>query len=119
MIDQVGAPRDTARFIQWYAQRPLVEAYHKCLKTGCRVEQRQYETGARLERVTGLLSIIAVRLLPLKSIARTEPDRPARQVVPPNWLEMLRALGKGRPARGRPALRAGERRRWASLHMRL
>ena len=68
--------------IGWYEKRPILEDYHKCLKTGCRVQERQCQTSARLERVTGLLSIVAVRLLQLRSIARTEPDRPAAGVVP-------------------------------------
>jgi hypothetical protein len=83
--------------IGWYEKRPLVEDYHKCLKTGCRVSERQYQTSARLERVPGLLSIVAVRLLQLKSVARTDPDCPASRVVPAAWLQMLRAL---RPRHG-------------------
>jgi hypothetical protein len=78
--------------IGWYEKRPVVEDYHKCLKTGCRVQDRQYQTSSRLERVTGMLSIVAVRLLQLRSIARTDPDRPAARVVPAAWLQMLRAL---------------------------
>lgn len=27
---------------EYYEQRPLIEEYHKCLKTGCRVESRRY-----------------------------------------------------------------------------
>jgi len=82
--------------IGWYEKRPVVEDYHKCLKTGCRVEERQYKTSERLERVTGLLSVVAVRLLQLKFVARSEPDRPAAQVVPQPWIRMLKALRKGR-----------------------
>ena len=82
--------------IGWYEKRPIAEDDHKCLKTGCRVEQRQYKTSARLERVTGLLSVVAVRLLQLKFAARTDPARPAARVIPRAWLRMLRALRKGR-----------------------
>ena len=88
---------DAWMIIGWYEKRPVVEDYHKCLKTGCRVEDRQYQTSERLERVTGLLSVVAVRLLQLKFVARTDPDRPAARVVPQAWLRMLKALRKGRP----------------------
>jgi len=84
--------------IGWSKKRPLVEDDHTCLKTGCRVPERQSQTSAGLARVTGLLSIVAVRLLPLNSIARTDPDRPAGRVVPAAWLPMLRALRPGRQA---------------------
>ncbi len=68
--------------IDWYEKRQILEEYHKCLQTGCRVEHRQYKTSTRRQRVTGLLSLVAVRLLQRKSVARTAPERPAQQVVP-------------------------------------
>lgn len=84
--------------IEYYEQRPLIEEYHKCLKTGCQVESRQYRTGQRLEAVIGLTTVLAVRLLQLKQAARTEPDRPAEQVVPRRWIEGLRrVLRRPRP----------------------
>ena len=86
---------DAWTVIGWYEKRPIVEDYHKCLKTGCRVESRQYETSARLERATGLMSVVAVRLLQLKFVARTDPDRPAKHVVPGPWIEMLKSVRKG------------------------
>ncbi|MBX3439337.1 MAG: hypothetical protein KF861_17750 [Planctomycetaceae bacterium] len=45
--------------------------------------------------MTGLLSIVAVRLLQLKSAARTTPDRPVEQVVPAAWIKMLQHLRAG------------------------
>lgn len=75
--------------IEHYEQRPLVEDYHKCLKTGCRVEMRLYRKARRLEPVIGLASVLSVRLLQLKHVARKEPDRPAAQVIPKRWLEAL------------------------------
>lgn len=86
---------DGLGIISYYEKRPLVEEYHKALKTGCRVEARQYRTSSRLERVTGVLSIVAVRLLQLKSIARATPDRPAREVAPLRWIRTLQ-LSRGR-----------------------
>ena len=47
-----------------------------------------------LERITALLSVVAVRLLQLKSVARTTPDHPARQIVPLHWIRMLLASRK-------------------------
>ena len=83
---------DAWRVLEWYEQRPLVEDYHKCLKTGCRVEFRQYQTGERLAPVIGLLSVLAVRLLQLKMMARHRPEQPAADVVPTDWLSALRLL---------------------------
>jgi hypothetical protein len=80
--------------VEYYECRWLIEEYHKALKTGCSVQKRLLRDTGRLEAVVGLMSVVAVRLLQLKSVARSEPDRPARQVVPPLWLTMLKAVRK-------------------------
>lgn len=81
--------------IEYYERRWLVEEYHKALKSGCRVTKRQLKTPERLEAMVAVMSVVAVRLLRLKSLARTSPDTPARQVVPPVWLQMLKHARKG------------------------
>ena len=78
--------------INYYELRPTIEDYHKCYKTGCHVEKRQYETAERLERVAGLLSLVAVRLLQMRTAARDTPNEPAAKVAPNHWIEMLRAV---------------------------
>ena len=74
-------------------KRWLIEEFHKALKSGCRLEERQYETAKRLEAVTGVLSVVAVRLLQLKTLARDEPQRPAKQVVPVRWIQTTPIIG--------------------------
>ena len=87
---------DAWRVIGYYEKRPLIEEFHKALKTGCRLESRQYQTSDRLEAVTGMLSVLAMRLLQLKSVARVDPQRPAQAVVPKRWLTMIRCLQRGK-----------------------
>ena len=81
--------------IEYYELRWLIEEYHKALKSGCRVTERQLKTASRLEAMVGLMSVTAVRLLRLKSLARTSPDILAERVVPRLWLQMLKAARKG------------------------
>jgi hypothetical protein len=80
--------------IGYYESRWLIEEYHKALKTGCRVTERGLRKGHRLEAMVGLMSVVAVRLLQLKSVARSDPDRPAQRIVPRLWLAMLKAARK-------------------------
>jgi hypothetical protein len=80
--------------IGYYEKRWLIEEWHKALKTGCRVTERQLKTKPRLEAMVGLLSVVSVRLLQLKSAARAEPGRPARQMIPPRWIALLQAARK-------------------------
>lgn len=87
---------DAWRVIGYYEKRPLIEEFHKALKTGCRLESRQYRKSHRLEALTGMLSVLSVRLLQLKSIARVNPDRSADKVVPKRWVQMVRCLQRGK-----------------------
>jgi hypothetical protein len=83
---------DAWQVIGHYEKRWLIEEFHKALKTGCRLEERQYRTSHPLEAVTGLLSITAVRLLKLRFEAKRSPDRPASSLIPPIWITALQAL---------------------------
>lgn len=80
--------------IEYYERRPTIEDFHKCYKTGCRVKSRQYETAARLERMAGLQSVVAVRLMQMRTAARETPNRPAAEVAPQAWVDMLCAVRK-------------------------
>jgi len=75
----------------WYCCRWTVEDYHQCLKTGCRIEERQLQSADRLMRLLGLLSPVAVRLLQLRDLARTTPDLPAAQGIEPEALAIVAA----------------------------
>jgi hypothetical protein len=86
---------DAWTVIGYYELRWLVEEYHKAIKTGCAAESRQLKAAGRLEALVGLTSVIAIRLLQLKSIARTNPEVLAQRVVPRVWLRMLKLARQG------------------------
>jgi len=77
--------------IDWYAKRPVVEEYHKAMKTGCGVEEQQFTTLKALQVTLGLLSVVAVQLLRLRDLARHEQaaDRPARELFDASYIELL------------------------------
>lgn len=95
--EPITSVQDAQQCLSHYQLRWGVEEYHKALKTGCRVEHRYYETADRLERVTGLLAVVAVRLLQIRALAEDEPERPAAESVPPLWVATL-AHVRRRPA---------------------
>ena len=82
---------DAWEHVGWYECRWVVEDYHQCLKTGCRIEGRLMHTADRLIRLLGLLSPVAVRLLQLRDLSRQQPDRPACEIVPPDLLAVVAA----------------------------
>ena len=79
---------------RWYSLRWLIEEYHKCLKSGCKVEDRQLHEAERLAPCVGILAVVAVRLLQLKLFAKQEPNRPAKQCVSALHVEVLGAYRK-------------------------
>lgn len=87
---------DGWRVIGYYEKRPLIEEFHKAAKTGCGIEKRQYQTSHALESIAAITSVVAVRLLQLKSVARVEPERPAEEVVPKRWIRMASCVQQGK-----------------------
>jgi hypothetical protein len=75
--------------IAWYSARWAVEDYHSCLKTGCAIEAAQLQTAARLMRLLGFLSVIAVRMLQLRNLARSAPQQLAVTVVEPVMIQIM------------------------------
>jgi hypothetical protein len=81
--------------IEWYRLRWVVEEYHKALKTGCAMEQRQLQSAQGLLALLGFLAMVAVRLLQLRTVARAAPNTPAKQVLEPELVETIARLRGG------------------------
>jgi hypothetical protein len=77
--------------VEWYRASFRVEDYHHCLKTGCRIEERQVQSAERLIRLLGLLSPLAVRLLQVRDLSRQAPERPAHEFIEQATLTVLAA----------------------------
>lgn len=69
----VATFEDAVQCVEWYCARWLVERYHFVLKSGCRVEDLQLETAARLQCALATYSLVAWRLLWLTYEARQQP----------------------------------------------
>jgi len=62
--------------VEWYACRFGIEVWHKVLKSGCRIEARQLESAARLQRCLTLFSVIAWRIVYATMLSRLLPELP-------------------------------------------
>jgi len=96
--EPVQSLADAERIVRYYHWRWLIEEYHRCLKSGCRVEQRQLASMQSLAPLIGMLSIVATRLLQLKNDSRLDPDAPAKDHAPPEMVQMLCRLDRADPA---------------------
>lgn len=59
--------------LSWYARRWTIETWHRVLKSGCRIQARQFGSLERFERATALFAVIAWRILYATWLARLEP----------------------------------------------
>lgn len=78
-----------------YRTRWLIEEYFKALKTGCLYEPRQLESLQTLLIALALLAPIAWRLLALRHLARTAPDRAATTVLSRRQVHLLATTKAG------------------------
>jgi hypothetical protein len=102
--------------VDWYRARWRVEDDHQCLKSGCRIEERQLQTVDGLIRLLGLLSPLAVRLVQIREYARSEPERPAHEVIEPLMLAVLAQRSGHAPATMTVGTDLGRRSRaWVAI----
>jgi hypothetical protein len=71
---EVNSLADGCERIQWYTCRWVIEMYHKVLKSGCRVEERQFADLDNLKRYLALDAVVAWRVLYLTLLSRETPD---------------------------------------------
>ena len=59
----INNEKDAELIAEYYSKRWTVEDFHKCYKTGCSIEKRQFNTREALTASIGLLAITAIILL--------------------------------------------------------
>jgi len=85
----VDSGEDAARVVRWYGYRWRIERYHFVLKSGCRLEELQLATAARLRRALAVYALVAARLLHLSYRARQEPEAVCEPAVSREEWEVL------------------------------
>jgi hypothetical protein len=89
-------PLETTKQIEYvvdcYRCRWQIEELNKALKTGCVVQTRRLESLDALTTMLALSLPIAVELLALRTLARTDPSAPAELVLHKQQLAALRHM---------------------------
>ena len=107
----VTTAAEAAQIVAWYACRWEIEVWHRVLKTGCRIEDRQLATAARLHRCLALTSIVAWRLHLAARLAQSQPDLPCTALLTTREWQALacRMLTTPTPPADPPTLRQAVR----------
>jgi hypothetical protein len=89
----VISAEQAVEILRWYSYRWRVEEYHKILKSGCKVEQYRLAADGMIS-LLGFLSVIAVELLQLTYLHRTQPTALALEILTPLQLKVLKTTSK-------------------------
>lgn len=73
---------DALERLAWYARRWTIESWHRVLKSGCRIEARQFGELDRFVRATSLFAVIAWRILYATLLARLDATLPCEVLLP-------------------------------------
>ncbi len=71
---EVKTFKDAQKRVEWYAMRWRIEVYHRVLKSGCRIEDRQLGTAESIETCLGVDMVVAWRIYHLTMLGRETPD---------------------------------------------
>jgi hypothetical protein len=69
--------------LAWYARRWTIESWHRVLKSGCRIEARQFGSLERFVRATALFAVISWRILYATLLARIDTDLSCEVLLQP------------------------------------
>lgn len=83
------------RFVDAYTKRwRTTEDFHKCLKSGCSIEERQFTNTPALLNMISMMSMAAVRLLRTRHMAEVEPEAPVNKLLDETEEMIAIALGE-------------------------
>jgi hypothetical protein len=93
------------RIVEAYCIRWQIEIFFKTLKTGCRIEKRQFETLDRVLNCVAVYSIVAWRIMYLCRLGRVCPDLNCEVIFEPcEWKAVYMTIKKEKPPKTPPRL---------------
>ena len=96
--EPVDTPEQLRQVADWYACRMQIEEFHKVQKSGMSVEGCQVQCVEKMAALVAVLSVVSVGLMNLRLAMRNPAtaERPARELVPALWVQVLSLMRTGR-----------------------
>ncbi|MGH8444417.1 MAG: IS4 family transposase [Solimonas sp.] len=92
--------------LRWYACRWNIEVFHRTLKSGCQIEERQLGTADRLQACLAIDMVVAWRIQHLTWFGRAVPDMPCTAVFTEDqWKAIIVVKTQKPPPHQPPTLR--------------
>jgi hypothetical protein len=95
--------------LQWYAKRWGIEVFHRTLKSGCKIENRQLGYADRIEACLAIDVVVAWRIFHLCKLGRETPDVPCTVFFAEAEWKGLVAFVTKKPPANPPTLREAVR----------
>jgi hypothetical protein len=101
--ESINTLEQVVQVVEIYEKRWIIEEFHKCWKTGCRVESRPLQSLEAVERMMAITAPIAVRILQLQTAARTNKvDKSAETILNKNEWQCLWSCTETKPIPASP-----------------
>ena len=95
---EAQTPEQAVQVVTWYTCRWRIEDVHLTLKSGYNVEELQFETAERLEKLITLITPLAIRIVNLRDAAREQPEASCTEVLSdPEWRTLQAYCNKQLP----------------------
>jgi hypothetical protein len=98
----VAGLADAIERVQWYAARWGIEVFHRVLKSGCQIEERQLGTAGRLEAALAIDAVVAWRIHHLTWLGRATPDLPCTAVFDDDQWKAVAVFRTRKPPPAQP-----------------
>ena len=101
----IESPEQVQQIVSYYSIRWQIEIYFRTLKSGCRIENRQFETVDRLLNCLALYSIVAWKIMYLCRLGRQCPELNCEIVFEPSeWKAVYMSIRQEDPPSTPPTL---------------
>lgn len=102
----VNNAQDACERVQWYSLRWGIEVFHRVIKSGCRVEDRQLCDAESIKNCLAIDLVVAWRIYWLTKLGRETPNVPCDIILSEDeWKVLYAVVHKKTPPQKPPALR--------------